>query len=124
MPVKQLDHFNITSSHPGKTVAFYEMLGLENRPDRRPDFGVPGTWLFIGDHPAVHVNFVEDGPSGSTGAMDHIGFEAEGFEEITARLQEAGVPFTTAIRPEIALRQVYVRDPEGILVELNIRGTF
>ena len=46
MGITGLDHINIDTSKPDETVAFYEdVLGLENRPQDRPDFGFPGAWL-------------------------------------------------------------------------------
>ena len=50
MQLERLDHYNITTSKPDETIAFYcEVLGFENIPERRPDFGTPGAWFFVDD---------------------------------------------------------------------------
>lgn len=126
MPANGLDHVNIDTSCPEETVAFYtEVLGLEDRPGARPDFGFPGAWLWAGTTAVVHLNFHEAGAeparSGPTGAFNHIAFEASDFDAMCATLTEHGLDYKTAERPEINLKQIFVNDPNGIRVELNIR---
>lgn len=60
MKLSKLEHYNIETVKPEQTVRFYtEVLGLENAPHRRPDVGQPGTWIYVGDVAAIHINFVE-----------------------------------------------------------------
>ncbi len=118
-----LDHINIDTAKPDETVAFYEqVLGLENRPNDRPDFGFPGAWLFLGDTAVVHLNFVEDdGRSTLRSAFNHIAFEGDDFDGMCALLDERGLKYRTSERPEISLSQIFVNDPNGVRVEVNIR---
>jgi catechol 2,3-dioxygenase-like lactoylglutathione lyase family enzyme len=119
-----LDHINIDTSKPDETVAFYEdVLGLENRPQDRPDFGFPGAWLFLGDRPVVHLNFIdEDDRFANRSAFNHIAFEGGDFAGMCAMLDERGLKYRTSERPDIKLSQVFVDDPNGVRVEINIRG--
>ena len=119
-----LDHINIDTCQPEATVAFYEgVLGLENRPEDRPDFGFPGAWLFLQDRAVVHLNFIDDdGRSGNRSAFNHIAFEGHDFDAMRALLDERGLDYKTAQRPEINLSQIFVNDPNGVRVEINIRG--
>lgn len=123
MALQRLDHYNIETDRPDETVAFYcDVLGCVNAPDRRPAVQVPGTWLLVDDHPAIHINFVDHGQAGPTGAIDHVAFEATGFLELCDRLDSMQVPYEAVESPKIDLLQVYVRDPNGVRVEINIRG--
>ena len=55
MEVGQLDHYNVSTRKLKETVEFYEVvLGFKNGP--RPPFNFPGTWLYSGNHPVLHLN--------------------------------------------------------------------
>ncbi|MGI9621216.1 MAG: VOC family protein [Acidimicrobiales bacterium] len=123
MSLKQLDHYNIRTSKPEETVAFYcDVLGCVDGFDRRPAISSPGTWLLVEDHPAVHVVFVEADSESSTGPIDHVAFRAAGFLDISARLDGMDVDYDVAEYPQFDLIQVYLTDPNGVRVELNIPG--
>ena len=119
-----IDHVNIDTSCPDETIAFYsEVLGLENRPEQRPDFGFPGAWLFLAERAVVHLNFIDDdGRSSATSAFNHIAFEGHDFGGMQALLDRQGLKYQSSERPEIALKQIFVDDPNGVRVEINIRG--
>ncbi len=123
MALQRLDHYNIETVRPDDTVAFYcDVLGCVNAPERRPAVPVPGTWLLVGGHPAIHVNFVDDDLSARTGAIDHVAFEASGFLEMCAQLDALCVTYQAVESPQFDLLQIYVVDPNQIRVEINIRG--
>jgi catechol 2,3-dioxygenase-like lactoylglutathione lyase family enzyme len=123
MRLSKLEHYNIETVKPEETVRFYSaVLGLKNDPDKRPKVGRPGTWIFVGDTAAIHVNFVETDVSGRTGAIDHIAFEGHGYHEFCRHLTDLGVRFETVESPQFDLAQIYVVDPNGIKIEINIRG--
>jgi catechol 2,3-dioxygenase-like lactoylglutathione lyase family enzyme len=123
MVLRRLDHYNIETVRPEETVAFYcDVLGCVNAPERRPTFVVPGAWLLVDDHPAIHVNFVEEDRAGTTGAIDHVAFSATGYLEMCAHLDELGIEFETVELPQMDLMQIFVIDPNQIRVEINIRG--
>ena len=124
MGISGLDHINIDTAQPEATVAFYEnILGLENRPDDRPNFDFPGAWLFAGDTAVVHLNYIdEDDRFGQRNAFNHIAFEGSDFAGTCAKLDDQGVEYRTSERPEIALSQIFLSDPNGVRVEINIRS--
>ncbi len=123
MTLKGLDHYNIETVRPDETVAFYcDALGCVNAPENRPDFGIPGTWLMVGEQASIHINFVDDDRAAPTGAIDHVAFEASGYLEMCERLDAHGVGYETVESPQFDLMQIYVVDPNRIRVEMNIRG--
>ena len=103
------------------------MLGLAE--GFRPELGVPGHWLYCGDVPVVHLLGPEGALpenrqaelGGDTGALDHIAFRGHNVTAMIARLKELGVAFRENVIADISLHQLFVRDPNGIMVEMNFR---
>lgn len=123
MKVRGLDHYNLDTAVPEQTVQFYcDVFGAVDDPSRRPDFGFPGAWLFFDDRPLLHLNFVDEDKSGPTGAFNHIAFEAEGFLDFCAKLDERGIKYRTSELREIDLLQIFLKDPNNVRLEVNIRG--
>jgi catechol 2,3-dioxygenase-like lactoylglutathione lyase family enzyme len=131
MSVLGIDHINIDTVKPSETIAFYtDVLGLENRPDQRPGDMGDGAWLFCGDTAVVHLNF-HDAESDAaerlergtrSGAFNHIAFAGTDFDGTCATLDRLGLSYRSNDRPEIALKQIFVQDPNGVAVEINING--
>lgn len=120
MRVNRIDHFNIRTRDLDKLCAFYtELIGLEI--GDRPSFDTPGVWLYAGDHPILHVGIDENGGPAAehTLPLDHIALEAEGLADCVARLDAAGVEYRMFDVPGRDMRQVFVRDPDGVAIELN-----
>ena len=61
----------------------------------------------------------EAGLQGS-GAVDHVAFFATGLEQTLVRLREQGVQLRERTVPLLKLHQVFVDDPNGVVVELNL----
>jgi catechol 2,3-dioxygenase-like lactoylglutathione lyase family enzyme len=124
MALVELNHYAIRlqPSAVDATAAFYtDILGLTV--GYRPPFTFPGAWLYCGKTAVVHlIGRGEAGePEGAmpTGKLDHIAFNARGIEAMRAKLKAHGVSFTERTVPAMNLQQVFVRDPNGILIELN-----
>lgn len=55
----------------------------------------------------------------STGPVDHLAFNASGFEEMRGRFKGAGIEFSEDLVPETGIRQLFLKDPNGLKIELN-----
>ncbi len=138
MTTLTLNHYSIRTTDLEACERFYcGLLGLEVGP--RPPFPFPGLWLYRGDtsvwaNAAVHIIGIDrNDPEGlkaylgnrdeaalqGTGAIDHVAFFATGLVEMLARLAAHGVTPRERTVPLLALHQVFVDDPNGIVVELN-----
>jgi catechol 2,3-dioxygenase-like lactoylglutathione lyase family enzyme len=121
MNVGVLDHFNIRTRNLKETVRFYEdILGLKN--GDRPNFSFPGAWMYSGDKPVVHLVDISPTPEQQkpdSGVVHHVAFVSEGFREMKKHLAGKGIWFNTAEVPGGALWQIFVRDPNGVMIELN-----
>ncbi|MBC7940695.1 MAG: VOC family protein [Chitinophagaceae bacterium] len=133
-----LNHFSIRSADLPACERFYcGLLGLAVGP--RPPFPFPGLWLYAGDagqyaNAAVHIiGFDRNDPEGlkqylgdrdeaslkGTGVVDHVAFFATDLAATLARLQAHGVACRERTVPLLGLHQVFVDDPNGVVVELN-----
>jgi catechol 2,3-dioxygenase-like lactoylglutathione lyase family enzyme len=131
-----LNHFSIRSLEIEKTTQFYSSIfGFTVGP--RPDFPFPGVWLYNGDendwaNAVLHLIAIDkNNPNGlkqylgerdpstlyGSGAVDHIAFFAKGLEEKLALLEKLGIPCRQRTVPAIALHQVFMDDPNGIVIE-------
>lgn len=118
MRIGELDHYNIITADLNRSIAFYEqILGLRN--GERPDFGIPGAWLYAGKRPVVHLIGVDKNDKSGAGTIDHVAFRAEGFETTRETLTEKGVEFSQVDIPDFNLQQIFLHDPDGVKIELN-----
>jgi catechol 2,3-dioxygenase-like lactoylglutathione lyase family enzyme len=132
MPITKMEHFLVLTDDIETTRDFYcKVLGVVAGP--RPPLNFGGYWLYVRDIPCVHIgdwdtytaNAKQHGIPVSTrakgtGSMDHIAFNADDFDEIAARLQKDGIPSALNVVPENGLRQLFLEDPNGLRIEINI----
>ena len=121
MSVGVLDHFNIRTRNLGATVRFYEdILGLEKGP--RPNFAFPGAWMYSDGRAVVHlvdISPTDEPQKPDSGVVHHVAFVSSGFRDKKQRLQGKGVAFEAREVPGGDLWQIFVTDPNGVLIELN-----
>ena len=130
MGVQALEHVTIRCADLKATRDFYvDLIGLAEGP--RPDFPFKGYWLYLAGVPVVHL--VDAGDKGSawggepgaaagdTGPFDHVAFKGDDFGKMRTVLADAGMAFRERVVPGGALSQLFVRDPDGVLVEINFR---
>ena len=116
-----LDHFNIRTRNLADTVRFYEdVLGLEKGP--RPNFAFPGAWMYSDGRAVVHlvdISPTDEPQKPDSGVVHHVAFVSSGFRDMKQRLQGKGVAFEAREVPGGDLWQIFVTDPNGVLIELN-----
>jgi catechol 2,3-dioxygenase-like lactoylglutathione lyase family enzyme len=145
MEIKRIDHYSIRTLDVEASRKFYtEIIGLTVGP--RPVFPFPGFWLYNGMPPAdldhaggnygiVHIMGVDpddpkglidtlgykdpDSLKGSTGALDHIALAVTGRAAMLERCRRSNVGFFERTVPTLGLQQVFIKDPNGVTIELN-----
>jgi catechol 2,3-dioxygenase-like lactoylglutathione lyase family enzyme len=121
MSVGVLDHFNIRTRKLAETVKFYEdVLGLQN--GDRPNFSFPGAWMYSDGRAVVHL--VDIAPTSEqqkpdSGVVHHVAFVSRDFNDMKQRLAARGMAFDTRQVPGGELWQIFVTDPNGVMIELN-----
>jgi len=125
--VSGLAHVAIKAGDLATTVGFYtRVLGMQQV--ARPPFDFPGAWLGTeGGEALVHLYAGERArDAGATApiggaAIDHVSFWAHGHEVQRARFAAFGLPYRSQPVPATALVQLFVYDPNGVLIELTYR---
>jgi catechol 2,3-dioxygenase-like lactoylglutathione lyase family enzyme len=135
MPITHMQHYMVLAKDLEKTRAFYcDVLGLKS--GDRPPFRFKGLWIYAGEVACIHVaerasydetsrtaaNPANPDDHGS-GSVDHIAFAATDYEELVEKFTRMGVPYRATQVPGKPLRQLFVFDPDGIQIELNIRSS-
>jgi catechol 2,3-dioxygenase-like lactoylglutathione lyase family enzyme len=132
MPLVRMEHYLVLTDDIDGTRDFYrDALGMQVGP--RPSLGFPGYWMYVGDTACIHIGerkaytehsralgiAVSERAPG-TGPVDHIAFNGVDFEDISARLQAHGVEAGFNVVPGVGLRQLFLSDPNGVKLEINI----
>ena len=116
-----LDHFNIRTRKLAETVRFYEdILGLEK--GARPNFAFPGAWMYSESKAVVHlvdISATSEPQKPDSGVVHHVAFVSRGFDGMTQRLKTKGMKFEARQVPGGELWQIFVHDPNGVMIELN-----
>ena len=124
-----LDHVNLQTTRLAETVAFYrDVIGLEARDPPALD---PKLIQWMHDengHGILHISTVGSltvGSSGTgdggTGAVHHVALDCAGHDAMVATLDARGLPYRLNHVAPIDLKQIFVHDPNGVLLELNYR---
>ena len=140
----RLDHCNIRTFDLDATIAFYTDI-VELRDGAFPGTRSMGAWLYdASDRPILHVIAIDPSDPEAAlgrvrdrlgalagdldveslnggGAIDHIAFECDDYDQMKAKLEVRGFAYTVNDVPSIRLRQLFVNDPNGVTLELNFR---
>ena len=132
MPLTQLEHYLVLSDDIDGTRDFYcDVLGLRVGP--RPPLDFLGYWVYLGEVPCIHIadwnsyrahseatGISISARAAGTGPVDHIAFNAVDYESVVARLRSHGIVAAENLVPGVGLRQLFLTDPNGVKIELNI----
>lgn len=120
--INGLDHINIRTADLAASKAFLmDVLGLAE--GWRPPFPFPGAWLYAGEKDVVHLVEVEAPAAESAGSsLDHFAFDISDYDDALARVTRSGQKFRAVETPGTTVKQIFVRDPNGVTIELNWKG--
>lgn len=124
--VSGFSHVAIAVTDLEEARGFYcGVLGFEELP--RPDFGVDGMWLRVGD---LQLHFIETDVMPIPGpGFPHFALyvQADAWEDTLAGLVDAGIPFLMGPSErtdfEVSVRAAFVTDPAGNVIELTDVGS-
>jgi|ERR1700674_22088 catechol 2,3-dioxygenase-like lactoylglutathione lyase family enzyme len=127
MLLGQLFHTAIRTADLNATTRFYlEVLGMILA--ERPPINFPGVWIrppTPGGDAIFHI-YAGDAakePDGSVlsgaGAIDHISVQAQGYSQFRERFKKFNLQWRENLVPATALWQLFIYDPNGILLELT-----
>ena len=116
--VRDIHHVSLIVSDTAKALSFYQgVLGLRILPER-PALPFPGAWLGVG---ARQIHLLElpnpdpvDGRPAHGGRDRHAALLVSSLNELIARLDAEGLPYTLSRSGRHAL---FCRDPDGNALE-------
>jgi glyoxylase I family protein len=121
MKVRRAHHVSFSVTDLARSRRFYgDVLGLDEIP--RPAMGLGGAWYRAGDT-EVHLIARPDGadagtpPASLTPIADHAAFAIDDYAAAVAHLRGAGLD---VLETSTALGQLWVRDPDGHVIELIV----
>lgn len=118
----QIQHVSITVTDVEKARDFYtRTLGLQEIP--RPAFDFPGIWYSLGGELQLHIILNDQlvRPAAEretiTARYAHFALWTDDCDETARQIGELGLPTRDVISGPTGLRQVFVKDPDGNMVE-------
>jgi catechol 2,3-dioxygenase-like lactoylglutathione lyase family enzyme len=119
---KQLTHVSVTVTDVAKAREFYsQTLGLQEIP--RPAFEFPGIWYSLGGDLQLHIilndQLVRPAVERETirAQYPHFALWTDDCDATAARIEARGLPCRDVFSGPTGLRQVFVKDPDGNMVE-------
>ncbi|MFY1667286.1 VOC family protein [Pseudomonas sp. Pseu.R1] len=119
-----LDHANIVTPDLDATVRFFtEVIGL--RAGHRPNFRVPGVWLYRDERPLIHLSQATGGSPATwlSSRIDHIALRVADPTEWTAlldRVNASGLDHQIHTPDDGSDFQLWVPLAAGVTVEVIV----
>lgn len=127
MTVEAIDHVNIVTDDLEGCARFYvDVIGLKRGGSPLPadvaawlydDAGRAVVHLNTRDAPGAYQRETASGPT--TGAVHHVALRCHGHGAVADRLARHGHDHRRNEIADIGLKQIFVCDPNGVLLELN-----
>ncbi len=122
LPFQHFSHVSVVVSDLDRAKAFYGgTIGLEEIP--RPAFDFPGAWYSLSGGVQLHV-IVNPGwpfPPLERGRFEvrspHFALWVADADEVAERMARSGHPHHDYVSTPTGLRQLFVHDPDGNMVE-------
>ena len=119
---QQISHVSITVTDVAKAREFYtETLGFQEIP--RPAFNFPGIWYSLGGDLQLHIilndRLVRPAVERETiqAQYPHFALWTDDADAAALKLEALGLPSRDVISGPTGLRQIFVKDPDGNMVE-------
>ncbi len=134
MAVTELNHYFVRANDLEATKDWYcRVLGFEVM--HRPPFPFKGYWLGVNGKIQVHmgphgienselyyIGTPKDASTANSGVVDHIAFLADQPDTMRTRLEDMRIDYRARTLPEFDLYQMFIKDPNGLTIELNFFG--
>lgn len=118
--LKRLDHVNLRTADLDGMIAWYGRV-LDMHPGPRPNFDVPGAWLYADGHPIVHLIEVsrEPGSDPKDLKLEHFAISASNLSGLLASLEAEKVSPRLFHVADFGILQVNIADPDGNHIHID-----
>ncbi len=117
MKIIELNHVAIHVQDVERSCEFYRTV-LRLDPIPRPAFTFPGAWFRLGVEQELHIIGERTDPVFSKNRGNHYALRVDDLKEWDSHLRAVQADFIPARRRPDGAWQIFVRDPDGHVVEL------
>lgn len=119
MKITELNHVALLVRDVAATSRFYaDIVGLAPLP--RPAFPFPGAWFRLGTQQELHLIAEESaGAEDTRTRRDHYALRVDDIQAAARHLQAKGATFRGPILRPDGAHQIFLKDPDGHVVELT-----
>lgn len=127
----KINHILIKTSDLSNMASFLGKI-TNLKEGHRPPFPFHGVWMYHDDKPVIHLmetqaNSAQADYLGSprvasqstdTGAVDHIAFEGDDYEQLISKLARENIHYVERTVPLSREHQVFISGPDGLKLEI------
>jgi catechol 2,3-dioxygenase-like lactoylglutathione lyase family enzyme len=122
----RFDHLSLSARNPQKMSDFLVAL-LDLTVGTRPNLEFSGYFLFTGDKDVIHI-FANQQPDVSNqlsqneqpqNIVHHVSFFSDDYQDVLARIAKLGLRYSMSEVPGTSVKQIFVRGPEGLIIEIQ-----
>lgn len=123
LPFTAVSHISVSVTNLERAKAFYGVtLGFQEI--ARPSFAFPGVWYALGGNLSLHLSVVDEmslrrpDPHRFDTRDPHFALAVVDADQTHAWLQARSLAFYDFADTPTGLRQLFIRDPDGNMIEL------
>src|SRR5437763_16248574 len=117
MKIRELNHVAIHVTDVERSSSFYRSV-LQLEPIPRPAFSFPGAWFRLGTNQELHLIANLRSPFFPSHENNHFALSVDDLDGWERHLKEAGTDFALRKQRPDGPWQVFLRNPDGHVVEL------
>ena len=117
MKVQELNHVALHVAEVARSCEFYRKV-LQLHQISRPAFTFPGAWFQLGVNQELHLIGGRAEPVNSGHRGNHFALRVDELDSWEAHLRKVGAEFRLRVQRPDGAWQVFVRDPDGHVIEL------
>ena len=117
MTILELNHIAIYVTDVKSSSEFYRHV-LQLEPIPRPAFNFPGAWFRLGNSQELHLIADHGNPFFPSHDRNHFALRADDLDAWERHLKEMGADFAGRKERPDGAWQVFLRDPDGHVIEL------
>jgi len=117
MTIRELNHVALHVADVAASCAFYGRV-LRLQPLPRPAFDFPGAWFRLGARQELHLIGDRTEPVSSGSRKNHFALQTDDLAAWETHLKNVGADFRPKKQRPDGAWQIFVRDPDGHVIEL------